>query len=148
MLEVPAPSDDTDAGRLAAYAAVQLFVERACAVTASFGLTAENQADVAELCRRLDGIPLALELAAVRIDSMTPAEIVHHLEHRFQLLGVDRKHAGRHQTLRGTIDWSHQLLERNEQTLFSRLSVFAGGWTITTARSVATGERARRADRA
>ncbi len=102
-------------------------------MTASFGLTAENQTDVAELCRRLDGIPLALELAAVRIDSMTPAEIVHHLEHRFQLLGVDRKHAGRHQTLRGTIDWSHQLLERNEQTLFSRLSVFAGGWTITTA---------------
>ena len=139
VLEVPAPSDDTDADRLAGSAAVQLFVERTQAVTASFGLTAENQADVAELCRRLDGIPLALELAAVRIDSMTPAEIVHHLEHRFQLLGVDRKHAGRHQTLRGTIDWSHQLLERNEQTLFSRLSVFAGGWTITTARCVATG---------
>jgi predicted ATPase/DNA-binding SARP family transcriptional activator len=139
VLEVPAPSDDTDADRLAGSAAVQLFVERACAVTASFGLTAENQADVAELCRRLDGIPLALELAAVRIDSMTPAEIVHHLEHRFQLLGVDRKHVGRHQTLRGTIDWSHQLLDRNEQTLFSRLSVFAGGWTISTARSVATG---------
>ncbi|HYU40319.1 MAG TPA: BTAD domain-containing putative transcriptional regulator [Acidimicrobiia bacterium] len=139
VLEVPAPSDDTDADRLAGSAAVRLFVERARAVMASFGLTAENQADVAELCRRLDGIPLALELAAVRIDSMTPAEIVHHLEHRFQLLGVDRKHAGRHQTLRGTIDWSHQLLERNEQTLFSRLSVFAGGWTITTARSVAAG---------
>jgi predicted ATPase/DNA-binding SARP family transcriptional activator len=139
VLEVPAASDDTDADRLAGSAAVQLFVERACAVTASFGLTAENQADVAELCRRLDGIPLALELAAVRIESMTPAEIVHHLEHRFQLLGVDRKHAGRHQTLRGTIDWSHQLLERHEQTLFSRLSVFAGGWTITAARSVATG---------
>jgi predicted ATPase/DNA-binding SARP family transcriptional activator len=139
VLEVPAPSDDTDTGRLAGCPAVQLFVERACAGTASFGLTAENQADVAELCRRLDGIPLALELAAVRVDSMTPAEIVHHLEHRFQLLGVDRKHGGRHQTLRGTIDWSHQLLETNEQTLFSRLSVFAGGWTITTARSVATG---------
>ena len=139
VLEVPAPGDDTDADRLAGSAAVKLFVERACAVTASFGLTAENQADVAELCRRLDGIPLALELAAVRIDSMTPAEIVHHLEHRFQLLGVDRKHAGRHQTLRGAIDWSHQLLEKNEQTLFSRLSVFAGGWTITTTRSVATG---------
>jgi predicted ATPase/DNA-binding SARP family transcriptional activator len=141
VLEVPAPSDDTDANRLAGSAAVRLFVERARAVMASFGLTAENQADVAELCRRLDGIPLALELAAVRIDSMTPAEIVHHLEHRFQLLGVDRKHAVRHQTLRGTIDWSHQLLERNEQTLFSRLSVFAGGWTITTARSVAAGSR-------
>jgi predicted ATPase/DNA-binding SARP family transcriptional activator len=139
VLEVPAPSDDPDAGRLAGSPAVQLFVERAQAVTASFGLTAENQADVAELCRRLDGIPLALELAAVRIGSMTPAEIVHHLQHRFQLLGVDRKHAGRHQTLRATIDWSYQLLERNEQTLFSRLSVCAGGWTITTARSVATG---------
>jgi predicted ATPase/DNA-binding SARP family transcriptional activator len=139
VLEVPAPSDDTDAARLAGSAAVRLFVERASAVTASFGLTPENQADVAELCRRLDGIPLALELAAVRIASMTPAEIVHHLEHRFQLLGVDRKHAGRHQTLRGTIDWSHQLLDRNEKILFSRLSVFAGGWTITTARSVATG---------
>jgi predicted ATPase/DNA-binding SARP family transcriptional activator len=138
-LEVPAPSDDTDTGRLAGSAAVQLFVERTGAVTATFGLTAENRADVAELCRRLDGIPLALELAAVRIDSMTPAEVVHHLEHRFQFLGVDREHAGRHQTLRGTIDWSHQLLEKNEQTLFSRLSVFAGGWTISTARSVATG---------
>jgi predicted ATPase/DNA-binding SARP family transcriptional activator len=139
VLEVPPPSDDADAGRLAGSAAVQLFVERARAVTASFVLTADNQGDVAELCRRLDGIPLALELAAVRIDSMTPAEIVHHLEHRFELLAVDREHAGRHQTLRGTIDWSHQLLERSEQTLFSRLSVFAGGWTITTARSVATG---------
>jgi predicted ATPase/DNA-binding SARP family transcriptional activator len=139
VLEVPAPSNDTDTSRLAGSAAVQLFVQRARAVTASFGLTAENQSDVAELCRRLDGIPLALELAAGRIDSMTPAEIVHHLEHRFQLLGVDRNHAGRHQTLRGTIDWSHQLLERNEQILFSRLSVFAGGWTITTAQSVATG---------
>src|SRR5262249_52953451 len=139
VLDVPAPSDDTDTGRLAGSAAVQLFVERACAVTAGFGLTPENQTDVAELCRRLDGIPLALELAAVRIDSMTPAEIVHNLEHRFQLLGVDRMHAGRHQTLRDTIDWSHQLLERNEQTLFSRLSVFAGGWTITSARSVAMG---------
>ena len=139
VLEVPAPSDDTDVDRLAASAAVQLFVERAGAVTASFRLTAENQADVAELCRRLDGIPLALELAAVRIDSMTPAEIVHHLEHRFQLLGVDRERAGRHQTLRGTIDWSYQLLEGDEQTLFSRLSVFAGGWTITTAQCVATG---------
>jgi predicted ATPase/DNA-binding SARP family transcriptional activator len=139
VLEVPAPSDDTDTDRLAGSAAVRLFVERAQAVTGSFGLTAENQADVAELCRRLDGIPLALELAAVRIDSMTPAEIVHHLEHRFQLLGVDREHAGRHRTLRSTIDWSHQLLGRSEQTLFSRLSVFAGGWTIATARSVATG---------
>src|SRR5207244_9968522 len=99
VLEVPAPSDDTDADRLAGSAAVQLFVERAGAVTGSFGLTAENQADVGELCRRLAGIPLALELAAVRIDSMPPAAIVHHLEHRFQLLGVDRKHAGRHQTL-------------------------------------------------
>jgi predicted ATPase/DNA-binding SARP family transcriptional activator len=139
VLEVPAPSDDTETDRFAGSAAVRLFVERAGAMSGSFGLTAENQADVAELCRRLDGIPLALELAAVRIDSMTPAEIVHHLEHRFQLLGVDRKDAERQQTLRGTIDWSHQLLQRNEQILFSRLSVFAGGWTITTARSVATG---------
>jgi tetratricopeptide (TPR) repeat protein len=70
---------------------------------------------------------------------MTPEEIVRHLEHRLQLLGVDRKNAGRHQTLRSTIDWSHQLLEKNEQTLFSRLSVCAGGWTITSARSVAAG---------
>jgi|SRR5262245_21491154 len=96
------------------------------AVSANFALTTANQADVAELCRRLDGIPLALELAAVRIDSMTPAEIVHHLEHRFQLLGVDREHAERHQTLRGAVDWSHELLEKHERTLFSRLSVFAG----------------------
>ncbi|HKA94051.1 MAG TPA: BTAD domain-containing putative transcriptional regulator, partial [Acidimicrobiia bacterium] len=139
VLEVPAPGDDSDADRLAGCAAVQLFVERAGAATASFGLTPENQADVAELCRRLDGIPLALELAAVRTDSMTPEEIVRHLEHRLQLLGVDRENAGRHQTLRSTIDWSHQLLEKNERTLFSRLSVCAGGWTITSARSVAAG---------
>ena len=109
-------------------------MERAQSIDAEFRLTDLSAASVAQICARLDGIPLALELAAVRIDSMTPAEIVHHLEHRFQLLGVDRKHAGRHQTLRGTIDWSHQLLETNEQTLFARLSVFAGGWTITTAR--------------
>jgi predicted ATPase/DNA-binding SARP family transcriptional activator len=139
VLEMPAPSDDADAGRLAGCGAVRLFVDRAVTVTARFRLTTENQADVAELCRRLDGIPLALELAAARIDSMTPAEIVQNLEHRFQLLGVDRKHAGRRQTLRGTLDWSYQLLERNERTLFSRLSVFAGGWTITSARSVARG---------
>jgi predicted ATPase/DNA-binding SARP family transcriptional activator len=139
VLDVPAPSEDTDAVILAGAAAVRLFVERARAVTASFELNAKNQADVAELCRRLDGIPLALELGAGRVDSMTPAEIVHHLDHRFQLLGVDRTHAGRHQTMRGTIDWSHELLESSEQTLFARLSVFTGGWTITTARSVATG---------
>jgi predicted ATPase/class 3 adenylate cyclase len=139
VLEVPAPSDDTDTGRVAGSAAVQLFIERARGVTASFGLTAENQADVAELCRRLDGIPLALELAAVRSDSMTPAEIVQHLAHRFQLLRAGREHAGRHQTLRGTIDWSHQLLEREEQILFSRLSVFTGGWTITSGRAVTAG---------
>jgi predicted ATPase/class 3 adenylate cyclase len=139
VLGVPAPSDNADTGRVAGSAAVQLFVERARAVTASFEVTAENQADVAELCRRLDGIPLALELAAVRIDAMTPAEIVQHLEHRFQLLRAGREDAGRHQTLRGTIDWSHQLLEPQAQTLFSRLSVFAGGWTITSGRAVTAG---------
>ena len=100
----------------------------ACAVT-RFGLTAENQADVAELCRRLNGIPLALELAAVRIDSMTPAEIVHPLEHRFQLLGVDPSMRGA--TRRCEAPSTGRIgSSTNEQTLFARLSVFAGGWAI------------------
>src|SRR3954453_2364900 len=105
--------------------AVQLFAERARAVQPGFVLDASNAEAVAEICRRLDGIPLAVELAAARVTIMTPTDIAARLDQRFQLLtGGRRSAAERHQTLRGAIEWSYELLEPSERVLFERLSVF------------------------
>src|SRR5207248_9481340 len=105
--------------------AVQLFVDRAIAARAGLSLTRLNMEAVVELCCTLEGLPLAIELAAARAKTLTPQDIRARLSDRFRLLTGGR---GRHQTLRSTIDWSYDLLPENERALFRRLSVFAGGF--------------------
>jgi predicted ATPase/class 3 adenylate cyclase/Tfp pilus assembly protein PilF len=116
---------------LTQYEAVRLFVERARAVKADFEVTNEDAPAVAEICARLDGLPLAIELAAARVRILPPQKVLERLSNRLKLLkGGARDLPSRQQTLRGTIDWSYDLLEKDEQTLFGRLSVFAGGRTL------------------
>ncbi len=117
--------------------AVRLFVERARDAPAGFRLTAANAAVVAAICRRLDGLPLAIELAAARIALLPPAALLARLEQRLPLLvGGPRDHPDRLRTLRGTIAWSYDLLSPEEQTLFRRLAVFVGGFTLEAAEAV------------
>ena len=117
--------------------AVALFVERAQAVAPRFALTADNAAEVAGICTRLDGLPLAIELAAARVKLLSPAALAARLDHRLQVLtGGPRDVPTRQQTLRATIDWSHQVLSPVEQRLFRRLAVFAAPWTIEAAEAV------------
>ena len=117
--------------------AVQLFVERAVAAQPGFRLTPQNWPAVAAICRRLDGIALAIELAAARVRSMSVAQIAARLSDRFHLLTRgDRTALPRQQTLRALIDWSYDLLAEPERVLFRRLSVFAGGWTLEAAEAV------------
>jgi non-specific serine/threonine protein kinase len=138
-LDLPDPSRPDDVEAVAASAAVQLFVERAAAVLPDFALTAENAAAVAEICRRLDGLPLAIELAAARIRLLSPAAIRDRLDGRLRLLtGGARDLPARHQTLRAALDWSHDLLSPEEQRLFRGLGVFAGGCTLAAAEAVCT----------
>jgi non-specific serine/threonine protein kinase len=123
---------------LEASEAVRLFVDRAQALDARFALTDKTAGPVAEICRRLDGIPLAIELAAARIKVLSVADISARLDDRFRLLtGGSRTALPRHQTLRATIQWSFDQLTEDEQRLFVRLSVFAGGWTLAAAARVA-----------
>jgi non-specific serine/threonine protein kinase len=138
-LEVP-DSDEAAAGS----DSVALFADRAEAMVPGFTLTATNQLPVVQLCRRLDGIPLALELAAVRLRAMSIEQIVARLDDRFLLLGTTRSSDGRHQTLRAAIGWSHELCTAQEQRLWARLSVFPGGFDPEAAERVA----ARRANHA
>ncbi|HTR01753.1 MAG TPA: protein kinase, partial [Thermoanaerobaculia bacterium] len=117
--------------------AVALFAQRAAAVLPDFAVTAENAATIAEICARLDGLPLAIELAASRVRLLPPSAIRVRLEKRLQLLtGGARDLPARQQTLRGAIDWSHDLLDPAEQKLFRRLAVFAGGCTLEAAEAV------------
>jgi predicted ATPase/class 3 adenylate cyclase len=116
-----------------------LFVERATAARHGFELTTDNAATVGELCRRLDGIPLAIELAAARVASMSVSSILERIDERFRLLAQGRRTArARHQTLRAAVDWSYGLLEAEEQLVFDRLSVFAGDFTLEAAEAVVT----------
>ena len=132
----PVPSLDVAAGIDSA--AVSLFVERAQSVSPRFSVTnAEEAAAVVEICRRLDGIPLAIELAASRISSMTVDEIRDRLDHRFKLLVGSRRGLGRHQTLRHAVTWSYDLLDDAEKALLERCSVFAGGFNLQSACAVA-----------
>jgi predicted ATPase/DNA-binding CsgD family transcriptional regulator len=122
---------------LAQYAAVDLFLQRAQAVKPSFQLTSTNARSVAEICIRLDGLPLAIELAAARIKLLTPQALLARLSHRLQVLtSGTRDVPARQQTLRNTIEWSYHLLDASEQRLFRRLSVFVGGCTLEEAEAV------------
>jgi predicted ATPase/class 3 adenylate cyclase/DNA-binding CsgD family transcriptional regulator/tetratricopeptide (TPR) repeat protein len=135
-LAVP-PAELAAPGRLAAFESVQLFAERAAMYRQGFALDDANAVAVAAVCVRLDGIPLALELAAARLGSLSVAEISSRLDHRFRLLtGGSRTALPRHQTLRALIDWSYDLLNPDEQIMLGRLSVFAGGWTLEAAEAV------------
>lgn len=117
--------------------AMQLFADRAAAVDPSFALTDQNRVAVGEICRRLDGIPLAIELAAARVRVLTPEQIAAKLEDRFAILtGGSRTADPRHRTLRAAIDWSFALLSPEEQTLLARLSVFAGTFSLEAAEAV------------
>jgi predicted ATPase/DNA-binding SARP family transcriptional activator len=128
---------------LAANDAVQLFLARARAVAAGFSLTEANGPPVAEICRRLDGLPLAIELAAARTDVLPPVAMAHELGASLDLLTEGaRDLPPRQQTLRATIDWSHELLAEPEQAFFARLGVFAGGWTLAAAVAVCDKTRA------
>jgi non-specific serine/threonine protein kinase len=119
------------------YEAAQLFVDRLRQVDVDFVLTDAQAAAVAHICRRLDGIPLALELAAALATAMSVEDIVARLDDRLDLLtGGSRTALPRHQTLRATIDWSHDRLSESERVLFRRLSVFANGWTLEAAQAV------------
>src|SRR5207244_11078001 len=115
----------------AQYAAVRLFVERATQALATFSLTEANAPAVVQICFRLDGIPLAIELAAARVKAMRVEQIAARLDDRFRLLaGGSRTALPRQQTLRSMIDWSHSLLSEPERILLRRLSGFAGGCTL------------------
>jgi len=130
------PADDP-LERLRENEAVRLFVERAAAASGDFELTDANRAAVVELCRRLDGLPLAIELAAVRTRVLAPAQILDRLHDRFALLARGTRAAlPRHETLRATLEWSYDQLTSAEQTLLSRLSVFAGRFTLDDVEAV------------
>jgi predicted ATPase/DNA-binding SARP family transcriptional activator len=133
--------DAANLEELAAADAVQLFCDRAAAASPRFTLNPENARAVAEICFRLDGLPLAIELAAARITALSPAQIVERLHEGLGVLRTTR--AGgltRQQTLQGTLDWSHNLLEDQERVLFRRLSVFAGGFELEAAEATCAGE--------
>ena len=136
-LELPEANESVPLAQLRQNEAVMLFTERASAASGTFELTALNQAAVVQLCRRLDGLPLAIELAAVRTRALTVEQIVGLLDDRFALLtGGGREALPRHQTLRATIDWSYDLLTAGEQALLRRLCIFAGSLTAEDAGSV------------
>ena len=121
--------------------AVQLFLERARAAMPAFRLTDRKLASVLKICRHLDGIPLAIELAAARVPVLSLEQIAARLSDRFRLLtGGSRAALPRYRTLRALIDWSHDRLDEQERILFRRLAVFAGGWTLEAAESVCAGD--------
>jgi predicted ATPase len=139
-LGVPGADDALDPDEPGRYPAVALFLDRARAAQPGFRLTAARAEGVKEICRRLDGVPLALELAAARTRSMSPAEIAERLDRPFQLLSGSRRTGhGVQRTLRETVDWSYGLLALPEQRLFNRLAVFAGGFTLDAAEAVGPG---------
>jgi predicted ATPase/transcriptional regulator with XRE-family HTH domain len=134
LASLPAPDE------LALVPAVQLFVARAQDVKADFALTDESGPAVAEICQRLDGLPLALELAAARVKILSPAALLARLDRRLPLLtGGAQDLPDRQKTLRNTIAWSHDLLSEDERILFRRLGIFAGGWTLEAAEAAANG---------
>jgi predicted ATPase/class 3 adenylate cyclase len=138
-LALPDPSASSDADAIARSEAVQLFVDRAQAVSPDFTLTSGNAPVVAEIVRRLDGLPLAIELAAARIRLLPPAALLERLESRLTLLtGGPQDAPARQRTLRSEISWSYDLLSVDEQVLFRRLAAFVGGFTLAAAEAVSS----------
>jgi non-specific serine/threonine protein kinase len=136
-LPVPDPDGPFTPQALVSYAAIELFVERARAVRPAFRLSESNTAALAQIVRRLDGIPLAIELAATRVRGLSPDEILARLDDRFRLLtGGSRTALRRQQTLRALIDWSYDLLAAEEQALLRHVSVFAGSFSLDAAETV------------
>jgi predicted ATPase len=144
---VPSLSVPTLAGPVShvqQYDAVRLFSERATAASSTFELTSQNSASVAQICQRLDGIPLAIELAAARLKVLSAEQVAARLDDALRLLIEGKRGAPpRHQTLRATLDWSYALLSTAEQILFCRLSVFAGGFSLAAAEAVCVVENER-----
>jgi predicted ATPase/DNA-binding SARP family transcriptional activator len=137
---LPVPAPGTPPGDIAAFAAAELFLDRALAATPDLVVDAETLTAVGVICQRLDGIPLALELAAARLASLSPAELADRVLDRFAVLTSGSRTAdARQQTLRATVDWSHDLLTAPERLMFRRLAVFRGGWTLDAAEQIVTG---------
>ncbi len=136
-LAVPPPKSNLSAEELSEYAAVELFAVRARAAKPGFALNAENASVIAEICNKLDGLPLAIELAAVRVKLLSPPAISARLENSLKLLtGGANDLPERQRTMRGAIEWSYELLDAEEQILFRRLAVFANGFTVEAAEAV------------
>jgi non-specific serine/threonine protein kinase len=140
-LAIPDPRQLPSLDILVDYAAVQLFVERAKAVLPSFTVTDQNAAAVAQVCYHLDGLPLAIELAAAQVRALTVPQIASRLADRFRLLvGGSRTALRRQQTLKATLDWSYDLLSDHERVVYRRLTVFAGGFSVEAAEAVGVGD--------
>jgi predicted ATPase/DNA-binding CsgD family transcriptional regulator len=141
-LSLPDPRRLPDADDLPGYEAARLFAERARAVRPGFEITEGNAIAVAQICYRLDGMPLAIELAAARTRMLSVGQIASRLDDRFVLLKGGRTAMAHHETLRATMDWSYDLLSVEEKILLGRLSVFAGGFTLEAAEAIGSGEDA------
>jgi len=141
LLGIPDAAASIDLEELSACEAVVLFLDRARLAAPTFEMSTENASAVAELCRKLDGMPLAIELAAARAGLMSPDQMLERLQDRFGLLtGGSRTSPSRHRTLQSALDWSHDLLSDRERTLFRRLSVFAGGFSLEAVEAVCSGD--------
>ena len=140
-LTVPGTNEPLAPETVSSYEGVRLFVDRAKLLRPDFDVTTENKTAVASICARLDGMPLAIELAAPRLRSMSVEELSQRLDQRFALLTDSSRTAlPRHRTLRSMIDWSYDLLTDVEQAMLRRVAVFAGGWTLTAAEDVFSGD--------
>ncbi|MCS7197191.1 MAG: tetratricopeptide repeat protein [Candidatus Bipolaricaulota bacterium] len=144
-LSLPQPHELThpdSLARITRYEAIRLFIERAEAASPEFRVTPQNIRAIAQICQRLDGIPLAIELAAARVKALSVEQIAARLDDRFRLLtGGSRTALPRQQTLRAMMDWSYELLNERERTLFRRLSTFAGGFTLEAAEAICADEQ-------
>jgi len=140
-LAIPKPDIEFTIDEFSNMESVKLFAERAVVISPGFAISPQNALAIAQICQRLDGIPLAIELAAARMNVLTVQQILKRLDDRFNLLTDGMRNAvPRQQTLRATIDWSYSLLPEKERILFRRLAVFTGGWTLDAAEKVCRGE--------
>jgi predicted ATPase/DNA-binding winged helix-turn-helix (wHTH) protein len=146
VVQVPSLAVPDESAPDAVTDAMRLFADRAQSAQASFLLDAQTRPAVAEICRRLDGIPLAIEFAAARISHLSAAQVAERLGDRFRLLTGGRRRIARQQTLAAALDWSHDLLDAPEQRLFRRLAVFAGGFTLAAAEGVCRDDAAGQPD--